>query len=250
MKIKIQRLLSILVSLTLVSCSNSSPYYQKYYSSMVTGQSVPYSGTPVRNEPFPWLSGDQIYNALYGNTSEAYFLEGNNVQLLYWSPDRKVISKARNQRPLYVGDWYTTSDTLCIRSRGGDFCYYVRSATNHLEGWAIKSQGTNRSLLLAMYQGDAFSLIQERQDFREGRSWKNVANIMGLAIVGTAMAALVYGTVGRYPDGAGGSGGTGGGADGYQPPRSPDSDSVPYSDQPDTSIGCAWGDRRYSTCIE
>lgn len=140
-----------------------------------------------------WLSGDSITRAIAGNTSEANFLEGNNVQLLYWSPDHRVISKARNKRPIYVGDWHISGNRFCIRSRGGDFCYYMRNAGNYLEGWAIKPQGTNRSMLLTMYRDDAFELVKQRQEFQQGRSWTSVANMLGLALVGTALAAALSG---------------------------------------------------------
>lgn len=140
-----------------------------------------------------WLNGGSIARAINGNTSEANFLEGNNVQLLYWSPDHKVIAKARNQSPKYVGDWHISGNRFCIRSRGGDFCYYMRNAGNYLEGWAIKPQGTNRSMLLTMYRGDAFELVKQRQEFQQGRSWTSVANMLGLAIVGTALAAVLSG---------------------------------------------------------
>lgn len=198
----LRRPLSLILSLS-VALVSETPWAAewRYAPPVATGHA---SLQTIAAQSQGWLGGDSIARVISGNTSEANFLEGSNVQLLYWSPDHRVISKARNKAPIYVGDWYVTNAGLCIHARGGDFCYYVRNAGNYLEGWAIKPQGTNRSLLLAMYRGDAFELVKQRREFQEGYSWESVASLLGLAIVGTALVAMLSGEGSHTASGGGG----------------------------------------------
>jgi hypothetical protein len=139
--------------------------------------------------PGKWIPNKGIINLIKGNTAEIYFLDGGNVDIVYFDENSKVFAIRKNSasKPLFIANWYVENNNLCMYSGEAPMCYYMIAKKNHIEGWV----GSKKSMLLGLYKGDTFKLIQHRQQYENNKSWKAIAIMAGLAIVGTTLLAIM-----------------------------------------------------------
>ena len=194
---------------------------------------------PVTTPP---KNNNSVRSVFAGNTAQIYSQSRISKKFHVYFQNSGKMFVSRNGITDLAGQWHVNKNNkLCFYIPDGNYatpdtrCFKLtRNNNNEIYG---RYGNENTIIMTSIYRGDTLNMVAKYNSGNQKITTDLRTNwvILGTLVLGAIALDAMSSPAPSYPE-----------SPGYRTskPYSPPS----YNSKPDTSVGCAWGDRAYGTC--